>query len=220
MTTFNQLAAFNSLCLRKALVGAVLVADYTASALTDICTTGGALAAMTGYASLGKLTTDGVSVADSIDKSEIRGWGDISSPSRIDITSESSSMTLTAMETKKNVLDAFYNVDQTNVLASNTTGSITFDKPATPALRDKRILFLARDINKSNGLDVYFGVHYPRANISQNGDQQFANSDATQSYPLTVQALMDDTAGTAVRLFMGGPGLAGLLTGMGYTVAP
>lgn len=219
MATFNELAAFKSLLLRKSLVGAVLVADYSVAALTDICTSGGTLAALTGHKSLGKITTEGISLSNEVEKSEIRGWGDISSPSRIDITSETGSMTFQAMETKANVIDAFYNVDQTNVKASATTGSITFDKPVTPALRDKRVLALVRDINKSNGLDVYLGVYYPRANLSPNGEQTLANGDSALGYPLTVQPLVDDTLGTAQRLFWGGPGLAGLLADMGYTVA-
>lgn len=219
MSTFNELAAFKSLLLRKALVGAVLVGDYSAAALTDICTAGGTLAPMTGMKSMGKLTTDGISISDELEKSEVRGWGDIAGASRIDITSTSGSMTFTAMETKAAVIDAFYNVDQTNVEASATTGTVTFDKPTVPTLRDRRVLALVRDINKSNGLDVYFGVYYPRANLSANGEQALANGDSTIPYPLSVQPLVDDTLGTAQRLFWGGPGLAGLLEDMGYTVA-
>ena len=217
MATFDSVAAFQSLLQRKALVGAVLVADYATAALTDICTSGGALDALTGHVTLGKLSSDGLTLSNSQEKQESRGWGDTASPSRIDITSASSSMAFSAMETNAAVIDAFWGVDQSAVTASATTGTVTFDTPPLPELRDKRVLGLFRDVNKSNGLDIYLGVYYPRANISQNGDQTYVNNDLT--YPLTAQALVDDTEGTAVRLFMGGAGLAGVLTDMGYTVA-
>lgn len=216
MVTFNSVAAFQNTLIRKGLVGAVLVADYATAALTDIAGTGGALVALTGYDSLGKLSSDGVTVTSSQDTSEVRGWGDISSPARIDVTGGSSSMTLTALETKRAVWDAFNGVDLTAVTV-NANQTVTFDKPAVPVLRDKRVLFLARDTNKENGLDVYYGVHYPRANLSQNGDQSFAGGDATVSYPLTITALVDDVEGTAVRLFFGGPGAdTTLTTAMGF----
>ena len=215
MATFNQVAAFKSLLQRKALVGAVLIADYSDAALSDICTTGGALAPLTGYKSLGKLTSDGVSLPNDIERQEQRGWGDTSSPSRIDIVSESSSMSFTAMETNKVIIDAFYNVDQ-DAIVPKSTGTITFDKPPLPQLRDKRLVGIFRDVNKNNDLDVYFGVHYPKCNVSQNGEQSLANNEAGLVYPLMAQALVDDPEGTAVRLFWGGAGLSGLLADMGY----
>ena len=217
MATFDSVAAFQSLLQRKALVGAVLVADYATAALTDICTSGGTLDALTGYSSLGKLTSDGLTLSNSQEKQESRGWGDTASPSRNDITSASSSMAFSAMESNAPVIDAFWGVDQTAVTASATTGSVVFDLPPLPVLRNKRVLGLFRDTNQSNGLDIYLGVHYPRANISQNGDQTLVNNDLT--YPMTAQALVDDVEGTPVRLMWGGPGLAGVLADMGYTVA-
>lgn len=218
MSTFAEVAQFRSSLIRKALGGALLVADYSTAALTDICTTGGVLTIPAGYKSMGKLTTDGMASANEVEKSEIKGWGD-NFPSRIDITSESASLTCTAMETKAAVFDAFYNVDQAAIVPKSGTGTIAFDKALLQTVRDKRVLALGRDINKSNGLDIYLGIHFPRANLSQSGEQTLANTDAALSYPLMVQAQADDAAGTAVRLFWGGPGLAGLLTDMGYAAA-
>lgn len=206
MATFASVANFQNTLIRKGLVGALLIADYTTAALADIATTGGVLTITAGYVSIGKLSSDGVSVTSSADVSEVRGWGDITSPARIDVTGGSSSMTVTALETKKATLDAFNGVDLTSVTA-NANGTVTFDKPAVPVLRDKRVLFLARDTNKATGLDIYYGVHFPKANLSQNGDQSFAGGDATINYPLTINALVDDVVGTSVRLFLGGPGV-------------
>lgn len=216
MATFTSIANFNALLQRKGLAGVILVAPYATAALTDICTTGGALTTLTGYVSLGKLTADGISFPNEVDVSEQRGWGDISGPSRVDVNAENSSLSFQPMESKKEVFDAFYNVDQTSVTA-NANGTVTFDKSAVPALRDVRVLALLRDINKSTGLDVYYGIHFPRANITQNGDQTLDNGDNGVSYPLSARALVDPVVGTAVRIFWGGPGLTGTLkSGMGY----
>ena len=219
MPTFTETAAFKSLLQRKALVGAVLVAPYSATALTAITGAGGSLAALTGHTSLGKLTSDGVEFGAEIEKQEQRGFGD-AYPSRIDVVSENATLNFTAMETKKNVLEIMQNVDLTSVEADASTGEITWDKPMVPELQDYRTLALFRDVNKSNGLDVYLGVYFPRSNITQNGAQTFANNETGLVYPASAQALPDDTEGTAQRFFWGGPGLAGLLDDMGFTVAP
>jgi hypothetical protein len=216
VATFNSVANFQNALIRKGLVGAVLVADYATAAIADIASTGGVLTITTGYTSLGKLSSDGVSLTSSADVSEVRGWGDVTSPARVDVTGGSNTMTLTAIETKKAVWDAFHGADLTSVTA-NANGTVVLDKPAVPVLRDKRVLFLARDVNKANGLDVYYGVHFPKANISQNGDQSFAGGDSVISYPLTINALVDDVVGTAVRLFLGGPGVdTAMKTAMGF----
>jgi hypothetical protein len=214
MATFNEVSAFKSVLQRKALVGTVLVADYATAAIADLVDATGALVDLTGYESLGKFTTDGISLSNDVEKQEQRGWGD-AYPSRIDITSESASLSFTAMESKRNVFDAFYNVE---VPAEATTAnSIVFDKPPLPEIRDKRVLALARDVNKSNGLDIYIGVLFPKGNISQNGEQTLNNDEGGLVYPMIAQALLDDTEGTATRLLWGGPGLAGLLEDMGFT---
>lgn len=218
MATFNETVDFNSLLQRKALSGTLMVAPYSATALTAITTAGGTLDALTGHVSVGKLTTDGVEIGAEIAKQEQRGFGD-AYPSRIDVESENATMSATMMETKKNVLELVQNVDLSSVEASATTGELTWDKPLVPTLQDWRVLALFKDINKSDGLDVYLGVYYPRANITQNGSQTFANNEAGLVYPATVQALPDDTEGTAQRYFMGGPGMAGILSDMGFVVA-
>lgn len=214
MPAFNEVAAFKAVLQRKALVGTTLVADYATAAIADLVDATGALVDLTGYESLGKFTTDGISFASEVERQEQRGWGD-AYPSRIDINSESATISFSAMESRRSVFDAFYNVDVAE--EATTANSIVFDKPPLPEVRDKRVLALARDINKSNGLDIFMGVLFPRGNISQNGEQTFSNDEGGLVYPMQAQALLDNAEGTAVRLLWGGPGLAGLLTDMGFT---
>lgn len=218
--TFDAVADFKNQLIRKALVGALLVADYSVAALTAITTSAttpvdAVLADLTGYTSLGKLTADGLELSADISKQEIKGFGD-AYPSRVDVDSEDLKLNGAGLETRKATLDAFYNVDFSAVTPSATSGEITVDKPPVPELRDKRVLGLFKDINKANGLPIYMGILFPRANVTNNGSQKFANSDSGLDYPVTAQALVDSTEGTACRLFWGGSGLAGLTSDMGF----
>jgi hypothetical protein len=212
---FEDVAGFQDQLIRKALRGAGFVAPYSTAALETISGTGGALVIPTGYVSLGKLTSDGAERSTEQEISSLRGWGD-TADARRDIDSETNSVNITAMETKKKVIELYENVDLTG-LVPDTNGEISFDKPATPISRDWRFLCLAKDINKANGLEIYCGVHFLRTNFNQNGSQNLQPGDKALQYPLTANALHDPEAGTAVRIFWAGPGLAGLATAMGFT---
>lgn len=211
---FEDVAGFKNQLIRKAQRGAGFVAPYSTAALATISGAGGLLTIPVGYVSLGKLTSDGAERSIEQEISTVKGWGD-GAPAREDIDSESESMTITAMETKKRVIELYENVDLTGV-EPDTNGEISFDKPNTPITRDWRFLALAKDINKANGLEVYCGIFYPKANFTQNGSQNLQPGDTPMQYPLKVSALQDSTAGTAVRIFWGGPGLAGLADDMGF----
>jgi hypothetical protein len=218
MATFNSIAGFQSVLQRKALVGAILVAPSTATAIDDIMSGTGGTATLTidaAYLTLGKLSADGVTFGDAVTKQETRGYGDIY-PSRIDVASEDANLSFTGIETNKALIDEFYGVDQTTI-SPGTTGTITFDKPPLPLIRDRRVLALFKDNNADGTGEIYLGIHFPRANITQNGDQTYAFTDAGLGYPMQASALLDETEGTAVRLFWSGPGLASLLAGMGYS---
>lgn len=212
--SFRTVADFKSTLQRKALVGAVWVADHSTAALTDICSTGGVLSTLTGHTCLGKITADGIGLADSVSLQQDRGWGD-AYPSRVDVESEDATLSWTSMETNAAVIDAFFGVDQ-SAIVPNANGTITFDKPPLPVVRDKRALALFMDNNPDGSGEIYMGLYYLRTNIAQNGDWTAAFTSPGLGYPLQASALMDDTAGTPIRFFMGGPGLASLTSDMGY----
>jgi hypothetical protein len=211
---FEDVAGFQDQLIRKALRGAGFVAPYATAALETISGADSALVIPTGYVSLGKLTSDGAERSTEQEVSSLRGWGD-SADARRDIDGETNSVNITAMETKKRVIELYENVDLTG-LVPDANGEISFDKPATPISRDWRFLCLAKDINKANGLEVYCGIHFLKTNFSQNGSQNLQPGDNALQYPLTANALHDPAAGTAVRIFWAGPGLAGLTTAMGF----
>lgn len=215
--SFDSVADFKNQLIRKALVGTLLVAPYSEDALNTIsgATTPYPLTIPPEYESVGKLSKDGAETKNEAEISDIMGWGDYTGPSRRDVEKDTSSLEVTAIETKSRVLSLFDGVDLSGVTAG-TNNEIKWDRPALPALLDWRVLLLIKDINKANGLEVYFGIHYPRANFTVNGGQKMAPGEDPINYPMTVTALFDDVEGTAVRKFIAGPGVAGLKTDMGF----
>lgn len=214
--SFTDVADFRDQLIRKALQGALLVAPYSADALDTISGAGGVLTIDPDYKSVGKLSTDGSERSNEQEISDIFGWGDTSAPARRDVDRETSTLNVTAIETRKNVLELYDGVDLTSVVAS-TDHEVKYDKPLVPVIKDYRTLLLAKDINKENGLEVYIGVHFPKANFTVNGSQTMQAGDNPINYPMTVTAMADAIAGTAVRTFLAGPGMAGLKTAMGFT---
>lgn len=211
---FADVAGFKNQLIRKALQGTMLVADYSEAALTTISAASAVLTIPPAYVSIGKLTKDGATYTPEQEISKILGWGD-SSPSRQDVESEDITIEISAIETKKRVLEIFNGVDL-SAEVPDTNGEIAFDRPLVPTIRDYRVLLLSKDINKANGLEIYYGLHFPRANFTVNGGQQLQPGENALEYPMTVTALSDSTVGTAVRTFLAGPGLAGLVDDMDF----
>lgn len=212
--SFADVAGFKDQLIRKALQGTMLVADYSDAALTTISGASAALTIPPAYVSMGKLNKDGATYTPEQEINKILGWGD-SSPSRQDVESENITIEITAIETKKRVLEVFNGVDLSAVVP-DTHGEIAFDRPLVPNILDYRVLLLAKDVNKANGLEIYYGLHFPRANFTVNGGQQLQAGENALEYPMTVTALSDSAVGTAVRTFLAGPGLAGLVDDMDF----
>lgn len=212
--SFASFAAFKAALQRKVLNGSVWVAPHTVAALTDICTTGGALGPLTGHVCMGKLTSDGVTFSDTPSLQADRGLGD-AYPSRQDVESEDLHITFAAMQSMAAVFDEYFGVDQTAVTPL-TTGTITFQAPPLPVIRDRRVLALFVDNNADGTGEIYMGLYLPRANITKNGDQAYQFASPGITYSMQATALNDDTLGTPFQPFWGGPGLASLVTEMGY----
>jgi hypothetical protein len=220
--TFLSTANFQSLLIRKPLQGVVLVAPYSAAAMAAITTGAGAANVLdstglaTAHKTLGKITTDGVTFGNSVNKQLTRGYGD-AYPARIDVESQDVTLSWSALETNIQTIDAWSGVTQVAASLAVTTKELIVNMPPLPVVRDKRVMALFRDSNPDGTGDIYLAVYLLRANIIQNGDVSYQFTDAALNYPLQAQALNDDVAGTPVRLFMGGAGFQSLFTSMGYS---
>src|SRR5699024_5845773 len=112
-----------------------------------------------------------------------------------------------------------HGVDLDGVTPDAITGTIKYDKPPLPAVVDRRVIAVFLDRNKSNGLEIYWAIGFPRANVTRNGEQELQKEEGGLSWPLTATGLLDGDAGTATSLFWGGPGLADLVEPMGFDAA-
>lgn len=227
MPSFDTLKNKQRELIRKALDGAVFVEPYADDTGTPT-TVPTALTAKTGTApnevidlvslpspwdDLGLLTNDGVSFASEITSSDVTSWGSVT-PTRTDIISETTTLTVTAQETKALTLGILAGVDVAGLTPDAATGEVAFAKPTKPAGSYYRLLSIAVDLG--DGGEIYLARFLPRAKKSNQGEQVFGSGDDPISYPFTFTGEVDDALGFSEKWFFGGPGWQALLTEMGW----
>ena len=190
----------------------------TTPAITVTATTPGTAIDLTplptggGYVDLGLVTKDdGYSFGNEWETSEVTSHG-IADPTRRDVLSSTSTIGLTAQETKRLTLEMFHAVDLSGVVPA-ASGEIAFSKPLAPVTRYYRTFLLARDGIGDSA--VYMGMIYPRSMVSETGEQT-GSEESELAYPLTLTATPDSTVGYSVRFLFGGPGWRAQLTKMGF----
>lgn len=155
-----------------------------------------------GYESLGLTTKgDGASWTRDTENSDTTSHG-FAQPTRRDITSDVSGLTVTAQESKKIVMELFYGqeiVAQTSVEGNG----IYWDKATRPSPRYVRLLGVAKD--GAGDQAVYCARWLPRASMTEGAEQVWSDADAS-TYPLTFTGFYDSQSGTAFREMWGGPG--------------
>ena len=113
-------------------------------------------------------------------------------------------MKLTVLEpVRKTIQQLVYGLDLSQTKASKTTGEITFDEAAIPALAEYRLLLVMADGPAAD--EWLIGRCYPRVKLSSLPDEKWAASDAMQ-FDLEFAAFMDETASTSCRHYIGGSG--------------
>lgn len=218
-TTFDALQKKQVELIRKPLQGALLLAPDTVALPTALTTgTSSSLATLPdGFEDVGFITeSDGLSWSRAVDVSETRSWG-FSDPTRRDITSDVTSLQFTAQETNLQTLGLHHNVDLSAITPDATTGEVVFSQPLRPATRYYRLLAIMKD---GVGADeIFIARLMPRAMVTDIGDQPWTSSGEL-SYPVTLTATPDTTAGYSVRHYFGGAGWKKLLGAMGWPTTP
>lgn len=220
MPAYADLAKRQNDLIRKALEGSVFVGPPTAPAVAtitqDSVATPGTpeLAALpAGYSDLGYLDDNGAVFSDAVSNSDITSWGSVE-PTRRDITSDVSTLHVVAQETNLQTMAAYIGVDPAAITHDATTGEVGVSKPDRPSVRHYRIYVLGVDIGDAG--EIYVAQFWPRASVTDKGDQVYASGDTGIWWDTTWTAYKDATLGYAVRFMFGGPGWKPLLTEMGF----
>lgn len=217
---YADLAQKNNQLIRKAVDGSAFIADITASPITtltvDSVTTPGTptlndLPAE--YTDLGLIDDAGAVFADAVSTSDITSWGKVQ-PTRRDITSDVETLHIVCQETKLQTIAAYTGVAASALVPDATTGEVSVAKPVRPATIYHRLLVIG--VDPSDPGEIYLAKFFPRASITDKGDQVYMSGDTGVWWDCTFTAYEDAALGYAVRYVFAGAGWKALLTDMGF----
>lgn len=222
MANYTALKNKQSELIRKALEGSAFLAPISAIAIADLTSVTGVapnevvdLAPLpVDYDDLGWLSTEGVSFAREVAQAEIASWGSVT-PTRTDITSDSSTATVVCQETKLLTIGLATGADLAAITADPATGEVSIAKPARPSSKSYRLLTLA--VDQADAGEIYIARFFPRAKVTNYAEQSFSGGDDPISWGVTFTGEVDSDLGYSERWIFGGAGWKALLTGMGIT---
>lgn len=224
MPDYSALKNKQAELIRKSLDGSVFLAPLTAGAITELTQfTAGTpgvidLAPLPeGYDDLGWLSGDGAAFSRDVGTSEVTSWGSVN-PTRTDITSDTSTLTVTAQETKLLTIGLYTGADLTGIVPDAETGEVSIAKPTRPKARSYRVLSLA--VDEGPGGEIYLGRFLPRAKVTGYSEQAFGGGDDPVSWGVTFTGEEDSALGYSERWLFGGPGWNALLEQMGFDTTP
>lgn len=220
MVSYDSIKSLQTELIRKSLGGSVFVAEATANdigAITQVTGTApnevhDLVALPAGYEDLGLLTDAGAVFNTETTTSDVTSW-QMTSPSRSDITAETSTLQCIAQETKLLTLGLYTGAALAGIEADGTTGEVLIKKPQRPSSRFYKVFSLAVDETEDG--EIYIARYLPRAKITGRGGQAYDKSDNAIQYDITFTGYNDSTYGSAEGWMFGGPGFLALLTAMG-----
>lgn len=216
MATFETAVAQNSDLIRKPLRGSVLLGNYPDAAEIDtLVATGGGVTIPTGYTSVGWISEDGLTFANDVNVSDVRGWG-ASSFLRRDIQSQDKTLQFAALESSRLTMELRTSLDLSAANTVAASGEWSFDVPDRPPTKYWRVLCLGYD---GDGDDrIWLARWFPRATVSDMDDEVWSDGDDPLTTNCTMSALVDDAVGVVERNFWFGPGVLGHAVSMGLVV--
>lgn len=218
---YETLANKKQELIRKSLEGSVFLAPSDADPileLTQVTGTGPTavidLAPLpTDWDDLGWLTEDGPAFAREVAQSEVSSWGS-NTPTRTDITSDTSTLTLTMQETKLLTIGLATGADLAGIVPAVGTGEVRIDKPRVPASNSYRVLAVA--VDRYEGDEIYIGRFMPKAKVTNYAEQSLGGGDGAIPWGVTFTGEEDSVLGFSETYIFGGPGWAKLLVQMGF----
>lgn len=221
MASYAALKNKQAELIRKAQEGSAFLAPVAADAIDELTQATGTapnqvidLAPLpTDYEDLGWLSPDGVSFAREVAQSDVTSWGSVT-PTRTDITSDTSTATVVAQETKLLTIGLATGADLAALTADATTGEVRVDKPARPSSKRYRLLTVAVDENDDG--EIYIARFFPRAKVSNYAEQSFSSGDDPITWGVTFTGEEDGDLGFSESWIFGGAGWKALTADMGF----
>lgn len=224
MADYEALKNKQTELIRKSLDGSVFLADVAADAIASLTTyTAGPPAVIdltplpTGYDDLGWLTGDGAQFSRDVSSSEVTSWGSVS-PTRTDITADTTTLQVTAQETKLLTIGLATGADLSGITPDAQTGEVSIAKPSRPKSKHYRVLSLA--VDQGDAGEIYIARFLPRAKVSGYSEQSFGGGDDPVTWGVTFTGEEDSALGYSERWIFGGAGWNALLTKMGFDTTP
>lgn len=169
-----------------------------------------------GWDDLGWLSTEGAQFSRDVSTSDVTSWGSVT-PTRSDVTSDTSTMAVTAQETKLLTIGLATGADLAGVVPDVNTGEVSIEKPTRPSSRHYRALSLAVDLGDAG--EIYIARFLPRAKVTNYAEQAFGGGDDPITWGVTLTGEEDSALGYSERWLFGGPGWNALLDDMGFSAA-
>lgn len=134
MATFADLQNVQTELIRKAKSGSAFLAPVSAADIDeDFVGPGGVLTTLpTDYEDLGWLSNDGMGFSRDVSTSDVTSFGSVS-PTRSDVVSDTSTVTVTCQETKLLTIGLATGVDIATIKTPKTSGAVMVRKPVAPA---------------------------------------------------------------------------------------
>jgi hypothetical protein len=169
-----------------------------------------------GMDDLGWLSTDGAQFSRDVSTSDVQSWGSVT-PTRSDVTSDTSTMAVTAQETKLLTIGLATGADLASMVPDSQTGEVSIAKPTRPAGKHYRALSVAVDIG--DGGEIYLARFFPRGKVTNYAEQNHGGGDDPVSWGVTLTGEEDSNLGYSERWLFGGPGWNAILADMGFPTA-
>lgn len=211
--------------IRKALDGSVFIAGVDAAPLTQLTDAADSLLKplpTTGtpslpWGDLGWLNGDGAQFSRDVSTADITSWGSVS-PTRSDVTADSSTLTVVAQETNIRTIGLSTGMDMSSVTPTAGSGEIQIQKPSRPSSRFYRALALA--VDQGDAGEIYIARYMPRAKVTGFSEQAFGGGDDPISWGVTLTGYEDSDVGYSESWIFGGPGWKALVQDMGFPAVP
>jgi len=220
MATFADLQNLQTELIRKAKSGSAYLAPVDADPIDEdfVGATGALVALPDEYEDLGWLSNDGMGFSRDVSTSDVTSFGSVS-PTRSDVVSDTSTVTVTCQETKLLTIGLATGIDTTAIATpANAGGAVMVRKPLAPQGKFYRLFCIARD--EGDAGDIYVARYFPRAKVTSFGEQAFGGGDDPISWGVTMTGYADSELGFSEAWLFGGPGWKALLTQMGFNAAP